>query len=429
VIIPSIDILGGRAVQLVGGDPERIEVDAGPPEHVAARYGRVGALAVIDLDAALGRGDNTEVIRRLCRTHRCRVGGGIRSVERARAWLDAGAEQVILGTAARPEILERLPRERVVAAVDARHGRVVVDGWRSESGHELLERIAALRPYVGGFLVTMVEREGRLSGTDLELAERVVAAAHDARVTWAGGVSGAPEIAALDRIGADAQVGMALYTGRISLAEAFLAPVGSDRSDGLVPTVVTDASGRALGLVYSSPESVARALDEGVGAYHSRSRGGLWVKGETSGATQRLVRIDVDCDRDALRFVVEQHGAGFCHLGTEGCFGEATGFRALEKTIEERRSDAPPGSYTRRLFEDPELGAAKLREEADELAQASAADHVVEEAADLLYFAMVKLASAGRGIDDVEHVLERRRRQVTRRPGHAKPGYQKERSS
>lgn len=424
MIVPSIDILGGHAVQLVGGDPEQIEVDAGPPSEVARRYARVGALAVIDLDAALSRGDNAEAIRGLCRRHRCRIGGGIRSVERACDWLDAGADQIILGTAAKPEILSQLPRERLIAAVDARAGRVVVDGWRTESGHDLLERIAALRDHVAGFLVTVVEREGRLGGTDLELAKKVVEAAGDARVTWAGGITTAAEIAALDALGADAQVGMALYTGRLPLHEAFLAPVTSDRDDGLIPTVVADRAGHGLGLVYSSAESVRHALEAGVGAYHSRSRGGLWVKGETSGATQRLVRIDVDCDRDALRFVVEQAGSGFCHLGTEGCFGDLDGLPALESTLIGRRESAPTGSYTKRLLDDPELLASKLREEAEELAAADDADHVVEEAADLLYFALVKLVSRGRGLDDVARVLDRRSLRVSRRRGDAKRGFE-----
>jgi len=420
VIVPSIDILGGHAVQLVGGDPDRVEVDAGPPSAVAERYARTGPLAVIDLDAALGRGNNEGVIRDLCRRYRCRVGGGIRSIERAMQWLDAGAEQVILGTAARPEILSQLPRDRVMAAVDARQGRVVVDGWRSESGHDLLERIEALREYVGGFLVTVVEREGRLGGTDLELAAKVVAAAGNARVTWAGGVSSANEIAELDALSADAQVGMALYTGRLPLVDAFLAPVRSDRPDGLIPTVVSDVAGRALGLVYSDRESVEYALEQGVGAYHSRSRGGLWIKGATSGATQRLLRVDVDCDRDALRFVVEQSGEGFCHLGTEGCFGDAVGLAALERTLRARWSSAPEGSYTRRLFDDPRLLAAKIKEEAAELVEAEDPDHLAEELADVLYFGLVKLVAHGRGLADVATVLDRRARRVTRRPGAAK---------
>ena len=231
MIIPSIDLAGGQAVQLVGG--ETLAIEAGCPFEVAQTFGKVGPMAVIDLDAALGRGDNSAQIETLCREYRCRVGGGIRSIERARHWLDAGAEQIIIGTAATREFLAQLPRERLLVALDARDGEVVVDGWREKTGRTVLERIAELKDLVSGFLVTFVECEGRMQGTRMEQVESLVAAAGSARVTVAGGVSTAAEIKSLDMLGADAQVGMALYSGRLDLAEAFTAPMSTDRADGL----------------------------------------------------------------------------------------------------------------------------------------------------------------------------------------------------
>lgn len=421
MIISSIDVLGGHAVQLVGGDPKSVRVDAGPPADIAARWGRTGPLAAIDLDAALGRGDNREVIEDLCRRHRCRVGGGIRSVDRALQWLDAGAERVILGTAARPEILGQLPRDRVMAAIDARDQEVVTHGWTEGTGRKLLDDVAALRPYVGGFLVTVVEREGRLGGTDLELARKVAQVAEDRRVTWAGGIRSADEVAALDRAGLDAQVGMAMYTGAFEPVDAVWACLRSDRADGLIPTVVVDEFDRALGLVYSNEESLREAVASGRGVYHSRSRGGLWKKGESSGAVQELLRIDVDCDRDALRFRVRQHGAGFCHLDTWTCWGDGGGVPALDRTLEARKASAPEGSYTARLFQDEALLASKLREEARELVDAQTREEAVHEAADVLYFSMVRLAGLGGRWADVERELDRRAAKVSRRKGDAKP--------
>src|ERR687892_769919 len=303
MIIPSIDLQDGQAVQLIGG--EKKALDAGDPLPIARCYGRVGEIAVVDLDAALGRGRNATVIEELIALAPCRVGGGVRTVEAAVSWLDRGAVSVVLGTAARPEILQALPRERVVAALDARHGEVVVEGWQRGTGRGVLERIAELRDLVGGFLVTFVEREGRLQGTDLEFAARIREAAGDTAVTIAGGVTTAEEVAALDELGCEAQVGMALYTGRLGLAEAYAAPLRSDRPDGLWPTVVVDEREVALGLCYSDLESLRAALEGRRGVYHSRSRG-LWAKGETSGAIQELLRVDADCDRDALRFTVRQ---------------------------------------------------------------------------------------------------------------------------
>ncbi|MFZ4737722.1 MAG: phosphoribosyl-ATP diphosphatase [Bradymonadia bacterium] len=418
MIVPSIDLMNGQTVQLIGGRDHAL--DAGHPGPIAERFGRVGEVAVIDLDAALSKGSNAELIRGLLRTTRCRVGGGIRSVEAALGWLDAGAQKVILGTAAKPELLRQLPRERVIAALDARDGEVVVEGWTQGTGLRIEDQMHALRGFVSGFLVTFVEREGRLGGTDLSRVAALVEAAGDARVTIAGGVTTADEVAALDRAGADAQVGMALYTGRMDLAEAFCAPLVSDRPDGLFPTVICDTHGVALGLAYSNVESVRAALDRGRGVYWSRQRG-LWEKGATSGAHQTLVRIDADCDRDALRFIVDQHGPGFCHLNTWTCFGPERGLPALARTLAARVADAPAGSYTRRLLDDPALLRAKLLEEAAELAEAQTPDHVVAEVADVVYFALVALARAGRPLSEVEAELDHRALKVHRRKGDAKP--------
>lgn len=417
MIIPSIDLMNGHAVQLVGG--RDLAIDAGDPRPIAERFRLAGEVAVIDLDAALGQGSNETLIRDLLQIAPCRVGGGIRDAETARKWLDAGATKVILGTAAVPEILSQLPRERVMAAVDAVDGEIVVRGWRQRTGRDVLEGLADLKDLVSGFLVTFVEREGRLGGTDLDRVQAVVDAAGGVRVTAAGGVTTAAEVAALDRMGADAQVGMALYSGRLDLADAILAPLSSDRPDGLIATVVCDEQGVALGLAWSDRESAREAVRTCRGVYHSRTRG-LWVKGLTSGDHQDLLRISLDCDRDAMRFTVRQHGRGFCHMGTRTCFGEDAGIGGLYRTLVQRTRDAPAGSYTRRLLDDPGLLRAKLVEEAGELADAATPPDVAWEAADVLYFTLVAMARAGVSPAEVEAILDARARKVSRRRGDAK---------
>ena len=372
---------------------------------------------MIDLDAALGHGDNVALVRELTRRHPCRVGGGIRSVEAALGWLDAGARRVILGTAATTEVLCELPRHRVMAALDGVDGEVVVRGWTERTGASVLEKITELRELVGGFLVTFVEREGRLGGVDLEAARRVVEAAGDTPVTIAGGVTTAEEVAALDRLGADAQIGMALYTGRLPLADGFAAPLVSDRPDGLWPTVVCDEHGVALGLAYSSAASLRAAIDERRGIYWSRSRNQIWRKGDTSGAAQELVRVEADCDRDALRFTVRQAEPGFCHLDSWTCWGSDRGLPALERRLLDRLAHPADGSYTDRVARNPELLAAKLAEEAAELAAASGRDEVVWEAADLVYFTTVAVARAGASWSEVLAELDRRGLAARRRDG------------
>jgi len=410
VIVPSIDIVAGRAVQLVGGEDEAM--DAGDPRPILQRFARVGEVAVVDIDAARGEGDNGDLVSELCGMGSVRVGGGIRDAQAALSWLDAGAARVVIGTAADEMLLAALPKERVVVALDVSGEDVLSHGWRRRTGSGLFESIERFRDLCSGFLVTVVEREGRLQGADLDLARRVVEAAGAAKVTFAGGVTVADEVGDLDRLGADAQVGMALYTGTLHLADALAAPLVGDREDGLWPTVVVDEMGTALGLAWSSRESLRMAIDTGSGVYQSRRRG-LWVKGETSGATQELLGVDVDCDRDTLRFRVRQRG-GFCHLGTRGCWGEDTGLARLERRIRAVDAERPEGANTARLLDDPRLLSAKLSEEAGELGAPDA--DVAEETADLLYFALTRAVGAGVTLADVEAILDRRERRVTRRP-------------
>ena len=208
---------------------------------------------------------------------------------------------------------------------------------------------------------------------------------------------------------------------QVNIADAFLAPIQSDRPDGLFPTVVTSGpqGGLSLGLVYSSIDSVKESIVTGKGVYQSRKHG-LWRKGETSGATQDVISIRLDCDSDALQFSVIQRGSGFCHLNQPTCFGELSGLVALENTLQSRLQSAPEGSYTRRLFEDQELLRSKIMEEADELCQAETKEAVAFEAADLIYFAMTRCVAAGVSIADIERSLDKKAKKITRRPGNAK---------
>ncbi|KAH7391116.1 histidine biosynthesis trifunctional protein [Phaeosphaeria sp. MPI-PUGE-AT-0046c] len=208
----------------------------------------------------------------------------------------------------------------------------------------------------------------------------------------------------------------------ISVATLIMANATSDRPDGLFTTLVTDERRVALGLVYSSAESVAESLRTGRGVYQSRKRG-LWYKGESSGDVQELVSLSLDCDSDCLQFVVKQKGRGFCHLATPTCFGEYHGLSKLQKTLQSRKDSAPEGSYTARLFNDSQLLRAKILEEATELCDATTKQHVAFEAADLFYFALTKCVAAGVSLEDVERNLDAKSIKVKRRTGDAKPEF------
>ena len=208
----------------------------------------------------------------------------------------------------------------------------------------------------------------------------------------------------------------------IHVPEVLLAGASPDRKTGLYATTVVDERDAALGLVWSSKESVAEALKTGTGVYQSRKRG-LWYKGASSGDTQELLSISLDCDSDCLLFRVRQKGRGFCHKGTASCWGEVGGLSRLEKTLQSRKRDAPEGSYTARLFNDPKLIQAKIKEEADELCEATTKEDIAFEAADLFYFALTRCVSAGVSLADIESNLDLKSLKVKRRKGDAKSQY------
>nr|ABL63164.1 tri-functional histidine biosynthesis protein [Parastagonospora nodorum] len=208
----------------------------------------------------------------------------------------------------------------------------------------------------------------------------------------------------------------------VSVAKLVMANATSDRPDGLYTTLVTDERGVALGLVYSSEESVGESLRTGRGVYQSRKRG-LWYKGESSGDIQELVSMSFDCDSDCLQFVVRQKGRGFCHLATPTCFGDYRGLSKLQKTLQSRKDSAPQGSYTARLFNDEQLLRAKILEEATELCDATTKEHIAFEAADLFYFVLTKCVAAGVSLEDVERNLDAKSIKVKRRQGDAKPAF------
>src|SRR3954454_17240034 len=220
MLIPSIDLKGGAVVQLVQG--ERLAIKDEDVFRWVRRFEQFAKVQVIDLDAAMGSGDNLGLVRQIAAVLRCRVGGGIRTVDRARDLLAAGAQQIIAGSSlfrdGRPDLdfarslSEGVGRERVIAAVDSRGGQVVIHGWKTTLPLTAVEAVRALEPFCDEFLYTHVDTEGLMGGTDFD-AIRAVREATTRRVTAAGGITTREEIDALDALGVDAVVGMAIYTG------------------------------------------------------------------------------------------------------------------------------------------------------------------------------------------------------------------------
>jgi len=413
MIIPSIDLSQGKAVQLEQGRKKILERDN--PLQLAEEFGRYGEVAVVDLDAALGRGSNDPVVREICRLASCRVGGGIRTAGRAAEVLSWGAEKIVIGTmafargAVNSKVLAslcgRVGKDRIVIALDTLGGRVVTEGWRKTTRCRWQDVIRDLEPYASEYLFTTVDKEGLMRGPDFGPFE-ALRKSTSLRITVAGGITTKEEVKEISGFGFHAQLGMALYTGKLSLADAFISAV--DWEKGLVPTVVADAESQVLMLAYSDKESLEKTLTTGQAWFYSRSRRGLWQKGETSGNTQEFVRIRTDCDGDALLMTVEPKGPA-CHTGGYSCFGpKQFSMLELSRTIGDRLRNPSPRSYTAQLT--PEAARGKLREEVLEFLTAPNGENLVWEAADLLYFVMVIMAQSGVSWEKVMSELKRRRR-------------------
>jgi phosphoribosylformimino-5-aminoimidazole carboxamide ribotide isomerase len=220
MIIPCIDLMDGKVVQLVQGRARALE--GGAPLEVLRRFSVFPEVQVIDLDAALGRGENSALVELLASRAKCRVGGGVRTAERARRLVDLGAHRVIVGTAAftpaLPQIAAAVGVERIVVALDSMDGKIVVKGWQEPTGHVAEKVVGRLEPHCRGFLCTYVDREGTMQGTDLAWFRRLRAATlHE--ITAAGGIATIEEILELDALNIHAALGMAIYTGRLELGE------------------------------------------------------------------------------------------------------------------------------------------------------------------------------------------------------------------
>jgi phosphoribosylformimino-5-aminoimidazole carboxamide ribotide isomerase len=226
MLIPSIDLMGGKIVQLVQGERKALEFD--DFEEWIARFSSFPLVQLIDLDAAIGTGHNRDLVREFSRRLPCQVGGGIRSIEAAEQMLSLGARRVILGSSlirnGQPDAVfaEDIGRvvgaEKLVFAIDSKRGRVAIRGWRELAAITPLEMIAALEPWCGAFLYTHIDTEGLMQGIPLDVIGRLRDST-EKQLIAAGGITTHEEIQQLDAMKVDAVVGMAIYTGTLNLDE------------------------------------------------------------------------------------------------------------------------------------------------------------------------------------------------------------------
>lgn len=407
MVIASIDIMRGKVVQLRQGSEKVLERD--DALALAAEFDKYGEIAVIDLDAAMGKGENVEMMKTLVKRAECRVGGGIRSVEKAKEFITLGAKKVIIGSTAfennqinhafLQELVRQIGRPRIIIAVDSREGKIVTRGWKHQTDIPLFDAVKQLEPYASEFLFTCVEREGTMTGANFDQI-RELKRTTKRLITAAGGVATLDEITQIADIGADVQLGMALYTGKVNLTDAFIECLDWKKMD-LMPTITQDEAGQVLMVAYCNKDALKKAFTTGNMTYFSRSRQNLWTKGETSGNTQKLVRMRADCDRDTLLVTVKQRGAA-CHNDTYTCFGDR------RPTLQEICADDVERAQANALNEAQTL--EKLRAAGQEFGKAAAPEAVISTAAELLEGVSAFLAQRGVNIEDVLAELARRKR-------------------
>ena len=413
MVISSIDLMEGRAVQLVQGNRKVLEREN--PLELAKDFSRFGEIAVIDLDAALGKGENTRLIQELCRTAKCRVGGGIRTVEKASSLIANGAEKIIIGTSAFNDnglnepflknLADQIGKEKIIIAIDSRNEKIVIKGWQESTALNVYEIAQQAEAFCGEFLFTCVENEGMMQGANTKAIKKILQVT-SVPVTVAGGISSLKEIKALAALEVNMQLGMSIYTGEFTMGEAFIASLKWNQE--LLPAIAQDSSGQILMQAFVNQESLINTFSTGKVWYYSRSRDALWMKGETSGHFQHFIKVQQDCDGDTVLFTVEQEAVA-CHKGSYSCFGARTfSLDQLQKVIQSRLKDGSKSSYTASLTD--KTVREKILEEAEELVEANSRDHIIWEAADVIYFTLVLLAREDIQLPDVIKELERRRR-------------------
>lgn len=362
MIISSIDLMNGKAVIMKQGMEKIVERD--DVLELAKYYGRFGELSVIDLDAAVGNGDNEKLIAQICKISSCRVGGGIRDINKANRILSYGAKKIIIGTAAKEELITQLPKDKIIIAIDSNGGKVATHAWTRTTDATPVEVVKRFNTLCSGFLYTNIEKNGTMDGIDIETIKEIRNLA-TREVVAAGGISSIEEIVKLEQMNVCPQLGLSLYTGKIKLEEAFVKCLDFEKRLGFIPTIVQDYDTKqVLMLAYSTQESLLQALKTAKGTYVNRSTKQIVIKGETSGNTQEIITARYNCDMDALLFKVKQKGNA-CHLGRYSCFEDKEfSINDLYNTFVNQKRVMPDSAITTKLFKDEFLLKSKIMESA-----------------------------------------------------------------
>ena len=427
--IPTLDISKGQAVLVTNGKVTKI---IGDPMKKAEFLSIHKHFQLIDIDRAMGTGDNRELIKQIVKKYPCYVGGGIRTIEDAREFLNTSARRVIISTAMNIELLKQIPKERLILAFDIDEKFHVYTKGRKEliENKTMFDYIEEFKDYVEVVTITFHNTEGTCKGLPFDQVKQIYDKykSTNIKLIMAGGIKTIDEdIYKLFLNKITPQFGAALWEGHFTLGDVYKKLLEVDMKDKcpktdngqlLIPTIIQSDTGSVLSCVFSTPESLKLSVDTRRATFYSRERNKIWVKGETSGNFHEVKQVHINCDNTAIRMVVS--GDKFCHKNTESCFGHIDPARGSLKSmqkimlakLEEKSSDKE--SFTLNMLNNEHKIISKIMEESQELVCAKGQDEISHESADLIYFVLLYLLKNKLDISNVEDELIKRRFTVTK---------------
>jgi phosphoribosyl-ATP pyrophosphohydrolase/phosphoribosyl-AMP cyclohydrolase len=448
--IPTIDIHRGKAVLVLNG---KVTEEIGDPIELAEYLSIHSTIQVTDLSRAFGdKEDNREIIKKICQKTPCYVAGGIRTYDDAIEMLNSSAKRVTISTNALPELLSKLHKNRIIAAFDIDENyMMIVKGRQEKIKESLFDRLEKIHQYIELICVTFHVTEGTNLGIPMDQVDYIKNYLNSKykhiKLTVAGGINSIKQIEALHERQINSQFGYALWKKQFTLGEVFISMLNSDKqkqwitthtplNEPLFPTIIIRETGKVLGLVYVTAESLKMSVDTRVATFWSRDKSqkllsngsntssevnlpgnnGIWIKGETSGNKFTVKKVIFSCDQTSLLMVVDSSNNVFCHTGKESCFefrNPVTSDLREFSTYLLNRLDTcnQQNTYTKQLIESPSLIRYKLVEEILELIVANK-DNIIHESADVLYFLMMYLMHHKINVGDVLDELTRRRYKV-----------------
>lgn len=329
MIYPCVDIQNEEVVQLVRGETKGMEINKGAAEMINYFGGNFVDFNVIDLDAAKGVGRINEDIEDLVFRYSARIGGGMRSAEQAKPYVGACCK-VIVGSSAFNESgldyeflddwASKIRRNNTIIALDVKNGKIAVNGRQKSLDIDPISVVSELENYCSEIQCTYVDKEGMMQGTDLALF-RQIRDRTNLRLTAAGGIRNLEDVEELEKIGANSVVGMAFYTGKISIEDIMVYnQLDFVKGKGMIPTIIQNQDGEILYLESSNRESLRRTRETGDNWRYSKTQDKLMQVGATSGKVEKVTEVRTNCHKDTLLFVVEQTKPFACHEGYKTCF-------------------------------------------------------------------------------------------------------------